>query len=198
MNVTPAGGELPRRRLRPTAVPPPGGIAPAGEGLDPDLGDATPEGEPPAPAATRPPELAEPFGQSEEDRALIQQLLERWYYNPVQFAWDVFRVHLWRRQRQILYAAARESAQGRAFRIAVRSGHKCGKSMVVAILALWWATTRRRARVVMTAPSARQIRSILWREIQMLYRAMRDYITNIILYDTGHLPNLPGQPVLMT
>jgi len=35
-------------------------------------------------------------------------------------------------------------------------------------------------------------------EIQMLYRAMRDYITNIILYDTGHLPNLPGQPVLMT
>jgi hypothetical protein len=35
-------------------------------------------------------------------------------------------------------------------------------------------------------------------EVQKLYRAMRDYITAIILYDTGHSPSLPGQPVFMT
>jgi len=34
-------------------------------------------------------------------------------------------------------------------------------------------------------------------EIQKLYRAMRDYVTAIILYDTGHSPSLPGQPVFI-
>jgi len=35
-------------------------------------------------------------------------------------------------------------------------------------------------------------------EIQKLYRAMRDYITAISLYDTNRIENLPGQPVFMT
>jgi len=35
-------------------------------------------------------------------------------------------------------------------------------------------------------------------EIQQLYRAMRDYITGISLYDTNRTEDLPGQPVLMT
>src|ERR1044072_907803 len=35
-------------------------------------------------------------------------------------------------------------------------------------------------------------------EVQKLYRAMRDYITAIILHDTGHSPSLPGQPVFMS
>jgi len=34
-------------------------------------------------------------------------------------------------------------------------------------------------------------------EIQKLYRAMRDYITAISLYDTNRAENLPGQPVFM-
>jgi len=35
-------------------------------------------------------------------------------------------------------------------------------------------------------------------EIQMLYRAMRDYVTGISLYDTNRSGALPGQPVFMT
>lgn len=32
-------------------------------------------------------------------------------------------------------------------------------------------------------------------EVQQLYRAMRDYIAGIMMYDTGRQENLPGQPV---
>jgi hypothetical protein len=34
-------------------------------------------------------------------------------------------------------------------------------------------------------------------DVQKLYRAMRDYVTAIQLYDTDRAPNLPGQPVFI-
>jgi hypothetical protein len=173
MNVAPAGAtSAPRRTQRaPSAVPPPAGTAPPHpHPLPPDIEGTDPEGDP----VGGPQRDAAPApGDTSAARSLAARLIARWFHDPVQFAWDAFGVRLWRRQRQILRAAAREYAHGKTFRIAVRSGHKCGKSMVIAVLALWWATTRARARVVMTAPSARQIRSILWREIQTLFRRAR-------------------------
>jgi len=171
MNVAPAGATPPRTPRAPSAVPPPAGSAPPNPSpVDPDIEGTDPEGE--AVAGPQPHAAPAP-GVTDEARRLAARLIARWFHDPVQFAWDAFGVRLWRRQRQILRAAARENAHGKTFRIAVRSGHKCGKSMVIAVLALWWATTRSRARVVMTAPSARQIRSILWREIQTLFRRAR-------------------------
>lgn len=73
----------------------------------------------------------------------------------------------WSRQADILRAVCAHR------RVAVRSGHKCGKSTAVAILCLWWVCTRPRARVVFTAASARQVRSILWKEIRRLYHGAR-------------------------
>jgi hypothetical protein len=112
-------------------------------------------------------------------QAELQARLRRWYHDPVAFARDVFGVRLWHRQRQIVRSAARSSAHGGTFRIAVRSGHKCGKSMILAVLALWWGTTRPAARVIMTAPSGRQIRSILWREVRKLYDLARKRLAAI-------------------
>lgn len=54
-------------------------------------------------------------------------------------------------------------------RVAVRSGHKVGKSLAVAALALWWVSTRARARVVLTSPTGRQVEEILWREVRVLH-----------------------------
>jgi hypothetical protein len=172
MNVVPAGAGTKTRSARPpSAVTPSADTAPPNpDPIAPDIEGSDPEGKP---IAANAPHVADPNGVNEEARRLAARLIARWFHDPVQFAWDAFGVRLWRRQRQILRTAARENAHGKTFRIAVRSGHKCGKSMVIAVLALWWATTRRRARVVMTAPSARQIRSILWREIQMLFRRAR-------------------------
>ena len=58
-------------------------------------------------------------------------------------------------------------------RVAVRSGHKVGKSTSAAVLALWWALTRERGRVVLTAPADHQVKNILWPELRRLYRGAR-------------------------
>ncbi|HLY21543.1 MAG TPA: terminase family protein [bacterium] len=87
--------------------------------------------------------------------------------DPVGFFCDVLGLVPWARQREVLEAVLRHP------RVAVRSGHKVGKSASAAGLALWWAATRPRSRVVLTSASYRQIRSILWRELKTLHAAAR-------------------------
>lgn len=82
-------------------------------------------------------------------------------------------LRLWSRQEEIL-CAAYESP-----RVAVRSGHKIGKSTSAVALGLWFTSdpvARPGARVVMTSSSARQVRTILWRELRRLYRPVRERI----------------------
>lgn len=87
--------------------------------------------------------------------------------DPVAFAEQVLGLRPWRGQKEV--AAALLSRR----RAAVRSGHKIGKSTIAAALALWWvsdAAARPGARVVITAPTARQVKSIVWKEIRRLYQ----------------------------
>jgi phage terminase large subunit len=76
----------------------------------------------------------------------------------------VLGIEPWDRQAEVLEAIRNHP------RVAVRSGHKVGKSTSAAITALWWFTTRKRARVIMTSASYRQVKSILWKELKRLYR----------------------------
>lgn len=69
-------------------------------------------------------------------------------------------------------------------RVTVRSGHKVGKTTTAAIAALWFVTSFPRARVVVTAPTGRQIRSIFWKELQRLYSKNASRIG-------GEMHNLP-------
>lgn len=50
-------------------------------------------------------------------------------------------------------------------RVAVKSGHGIGKSSSLAWLTIWWLSVYGRARVVATAPSLPQLKSVLWPEI---------------------------------
>lgn len=73
----------------------------------------------------------------------------------------------WSRQRDIFDAVATRR------RVAVRSGHKVGKTNTIACLALWWACTRPRARVVLSSTVGDQLKNILWPELSRLYREAR-------------------------
>jgi hypothetical protein len=95
---------------------------------------------------------------------LRRRLLERYRSDPGLFALEVLHTKTWRRQREILTAVAEHR------RVAVRSGHKCGKTTALAILAIWWVCTRPRARVILTAASWRQVLKVLWPEIKRLAR----------------------------
>jgi hypothetical protein len=90
-----------------------------------------------------------------------------WEHDPVLFAWEALGIACWGRQAELLRAVAAHR------RVAVKSGHKVGKSTSAVILALWRVCTRPRARVIMTSSSGRQVRAILWKELRRVYHGAR-------------------------
>jgi len=102
---------------------------------------------------------------NDEDQKRLLQLFAQCRDNPVLFAERILGVRLWSKQRDIVNAIARHD------RVAVKSGHKVGKTRLCAIVALWFASMRPSGRVIMTSSSARQVRNILWREVKQLHNA---------------------------
>src|SRR3954465_5002366 len=82
--------------------------------------------------------------------------------DPVRFVREVLGSELWSRQVEIL-EAIRDPPQGTG-----RSGHGVGKTFVAACAALWWVYSFRPSLVLTTAPTARQVESLLWGEIRRL------------------------------
>jgi phage terminase large subunit len=93
--------------------------------------------------------------------------VRRYREDPVAFAIEVLGIKPWSKQIEILRAVLRHK------RVAVVSGHKCGKSTALAILALWFYCSFPGARVVITATTDRQVNGIIWREIKRLCRGAR-------------------------
>ena len=55
-------------------------------------------------------------------------------------------------------------------RISIRSGHGCGKDCIAAILSLYFMSTRAFPKVVVTAPTNRQLKDIYWSELAKWFR----------------------------
>jgi phage terminase large subunit len=89
----------------------------------------------------------------------------RWKADPVLFALQALGLSLWKKQQAILRELCKSS------RIAVRSGHKIGKSKLAAVMALWWIVTHPSGVVVMTSSSGRQVERILWAEVRKCYQS---------------------------
>lgn len=107
------------------------------------------------------------------------ELIRRWRGDPALFAREALAFEPWAKQREIMRAVVTHP------RVAVKSGHKVGKSRLAAGIALWFACLMPEARVIMTSSSARQIRSILWREIKAAIRASRLPLGTEIAQDPG-------------
>jgi len=73
----------------------------------------------------------------------------------------------WQRQADILFALRD------ARRVAVRSGHGVGKTWAAARAAIWYLYCHPHSVVLTTAPTHRQVRSILWAEIRRQVRTAR-------------------------
>ena len=83
---------------------------------------------------------------------------------PLAFARYILRVRLWHKQTEILNALPHHQ------RIAVKSGNGLGKGFTAAIALLWFLHTHQPAIALSTAPTFRQVRHILWRQIHNLHR----------------------------
>jgi len=86
----------------------------------------------------------------------------RYREDPVAFFREILGVEPWSRQAEVLEAIRDHS------RVAVKSGHKVGKSNLAAGAALWFYSSFPDARAVMTSTTSRQVDQILWRELRMM------------------------------
>ena len=90
------------------------------------------------------------------------------WHDPVEFAQRVLGVSLWDRQQETLRAVAASR------RVAVKSGNGLGKDFTAAVAMLWYLSAHDPAIVLSTAPTFRQVRYLLWRQVRSLYRPAAD------------------------
>jgi len=85
--------------------------------------------------------------------------------DPVRWASAEADVFLWSKQREVI-----ESVRDNP-RTAVHSCHNVGKTFTAAVTAAWWIASHKpgEAFVVTTAPTAPQVKALLWREIGRLH-----------------------------
>lgn len=88
----------------------------------------------------------------------------RYYDDPVLFSEEVIGITLTPQQVEALSLLAKGK-----HKLAVKSGHGTGKSCLEAMAILWFLCTRPLCRVVMTAPSARQLYDVLMAEVRQWY-----------------------------
>ncbi len=103
--------------------------------------------------------------------------------DPVEWCERRLGVKLWSKQREILWSVAENR------KTAVQSAHEVGKSFVASCAAAWWIESHApgEAFVVTTAPTGRQVKVVLWREINRRHAAgkLRGRCNQTEWYATG-------------
>jgi hypothetical protein len=92
---------------------------------------------------------------------------EGWKTDPVLYAKERLGIELWGDDSIGQFQIAKEFVV--SMQLAVRSGHKIGKTALSAVLALWFFECFENSVVVLTAPANHQIENILWPELCRLY-----------------------------
>ena len=93
------------------------------------------------------------------------------FTSPVAFAREVLGVRLWEKQEEVLNALTTHR------RVAVKAGNGLGKGFCAAVAVLWFMHVHRDAAIALsTAPTFRQVRHILWRQIHRLYRPAAGFL----------------------
>lgn len=92
--------------------------------------------------------------------------LLRYQDDPIGFVQDALYGFLWSKQK-LMAEAVRDHRQ-----VAVQSCHDVGKTYMAAILTAWWIACHEpgEAFVVTLAPTAPQVRALLWRELNRIHR----------------------------
>ena len=104
--------------------------------------------------------------------------------SPVEFAREVLGVALWSKQEEVLEALRVHR------RVAVKSGNGLGKGFSAAVAILWFLYCHDPAVVLSTAPTFRQVRHVLWREVHRLYHRARVPLGGKLLDTRLEMPSL--------
>lgn len=105
----------------------------------------------------------------------IQTFQEKIRNDPVFFVEEVLKNPLWSKQKEII-EAVRDNHE-----VAVRSCHASGKSYLSGRIVHWWLNSYENSVVITTAPTFRQVKEVLWREIKGSIAGKNIYPTNAVL-----------------
>ena len=108
---------------------------------------------------------------------------QHWANHPVRFARHGLGVRPWKKQQEILVALAKNRY------VAVRSCNGSGKTFTAALATIWWLMTHDEAIVITTAPTERQVKNLLWREIRRLHQNNSELIGGRITQTKLELSN---------
>ncbi len=95
---------------------------------------------------------------------------KKWRRDPVRFVTETLKAKPWKKQRLIVRAIAEHN------RVAVKACNGSGKTFIAAHAIIWWLMVNKNAAVITTAPTDRQVRQALWREIRNICYARNDLI----------------------
>lgn len=98
-------------------------------------------------------------------------LYAKYRYDPCGYARDVLGVSLTPSQAELGNSLLRYP-----FKTLAPAGHNVGKSFAAAWLINWWYDTRNPGICLTTAPTDRQVRDILWKEIRLLRKGRGGFI----------------------
>ena len=102
-------------------------------------------------------------GDEARENTISAELAEVCRESPVGFAREYLGVRLWSKQEEALRAVRDHR------RVAVKAGNGLGKGFTAAVAVLWFLSCHNPAIVLTTAPTGRQVRHVLWREIGRLH-----------------------------
>lgn len=105
----------------------------------------------------------------------ILKFQEKIRKDPVFFVEKVLGNPLWEKQKEII-EAVRDNAE-----VAIRSCHASGKSYVSGRIVHWWLNAYSNSVVITTAPTFRQVKEVLWREIKGSVSGKKIYPDKAIL-----------------
>ena len=103
-----------------------------------------------------------PYG--EEIHAWDEALAE-WRYDIISYAKFRIGVNPTRQQQRLFLAIQKPGSK-----VSIRAGHSVGKSTAAAIILLWALECIEFSRVGCTAPTAHQLRDVLWAEVSKMIR----------------------------
>lgn len=95
--------------------------------------------------------------------------------DPIFFAENVLGIPLWEKEKEILLAI-RDHPE-----VAVKSCHASGKTFTASRVVHWWLCGEPDSIVITTAPTFRQVKEILWREIRSAVIGKAIYPSDAIL-----------------
>ena len=106
-------------------------------------------------------------------------MFEKYKKDPVGFVKDILGAagRPYDKQEEILKAIAKQP------RVSVAACNSSGKDWAAARAIVWWLHTRTNAKVVVTGPTRRQIRDILWHELRIAVAAAGDALPGKITND---------------